>query len=138
MRETRYEIVLCRRERDQLTLESLAATGCSAIFANYGRSHTTTDENSITVADGVPVFRAVNRSPGPFTFTPAARRDAEAFMVAEIRRRTPARRPAFLNIFLANWLTSLDMIDNIVQALGPEYAVVRADQLAGLWRDAQG
>ena len=119
-------------------LESLALTGCSAIFANYGRSHTTTDENTITVAGGVPVFRAVNRSPGPFTFTPAARRDAEAFMISEIRRRTPARRPAFLNVFLANWLTSLDMIDNIVQALGPEYAVVRADQMAGLWHDAQG
>jgi DNA-binding transcriptional MerR regulator len=26
MRESRYEIVLCRRERDQLTLERLAAT----------------------------------------------------------------------------------------------------------------
>jgi DNA-binding transcriptional MerR regulator len=26
MRETRFEIVLCRSERDQLTLESLAAT----------------------------------------------------------------------------------------------------------------
>jgi DNA-binding transcriptional MerR regulator len=26
MRESRYEIVLCRRERDQLTLEMLAAT----------------------------------------------------------------------------------------------------------------
>ena len=118
-------------------LEGIAATvGCSAIFANYGRSRTTTDENVITAVAGVPVFRAVNRSPGPFTFTPAARRDAEAFMIAEIRRRTPGRRPAFLNVFLANWLTSLDMIDNIVKALGSEYAVVRADQMAGLWHEA--
>jgi GxGYxYP putative glycoside hydrolase C-terminal domain/GxGYxYP third domain/GxGYxYP_N second domain/GxGYxYP_N 1st domain len=118
-------------------LESIAAkTGCAAIFANYGRSHITTDENTITVAGGVPVFRAVNRSPGPFTFTPAARRDAEAFMIAEIRRRTPVRRPAFLNVFLANWLTSLDMVENIVRALGPEYSVVRADQMAALWREA--
>ncbi|MFN7992449.1 MAG: GxGYxYP family putative glycoside hydrolase [Bryobacteraceae bacterium] len=118
-------------------LEDIASiTGCSAIFANYGRSHTTTDENATTVVAGVPVFRAVNRSPGPFTFTPAARRDAEAFMIEEIRRRTPRRRPAFLNIFLANWLTSLDMVENIVRGLGSEYSVIRADQMAGLWREA--
>lgn len=120
-------------------LASIAAgTGCSAIFANYGRSRTTTEENTVTALGGVPVFRAINRPPGPFTFTPSARRDAEAFMIAEIRRHTPAHRPAFLNVFLANWLTSLDMAENIVNALGPEYAVVRADQFAGLWREAVG
>ncbi len=120
-------------------LKSLAATtGCSAIFANYGRSRTTTDENTVTVAGGVPVFRAVNRSPGPFTFTPSARRDAESFMVSEIRRRTPSHRPAFLNVFLANWLTSLDMVENIVKRLGDEYQIVRADEFAGLLRAAGG
>jgi hypothetical protein len=118
-------------------LASLAkGMGCAAIFANYGRSRTTTDENSISVVDGVPVFRAVNRPPGPFTFTPSARVDAETFMISEIRRRTPGRRPAFLNVFLANWLTSLDMLENIVRALGPEYVVVRPDQFASLWRES--
>jgi DNA-binding transcriptional MerR regulator len=41
MRERRYEIVLCRRERDQLTLEMLAATadvhpGLVERFVDYG------------------------------------------------------------------------------------------------------
>ena len=41
MRERRYEIVLCRRERDQLTLEMLAATaeihpGLIEQFVAYG------------------------------------------------------------------------------------------------------
>jgi DNA-binding transcriptional MerR regulator len=41
MRERRYEIVLCRRERDQLTLERLAATsgihpGLVERFVAYG------------------------------------------------------------------------------------------------------
>jgi DNA-binding transcriptional MerR regulator len=41
MREKRYEIVLCRRERDQLTLEGLAATaeihpGLVEQFVAYG------------------------------------------------------------------------------------------------------
>ena len=120
-------------------LKSLAAnTGCSAIFANYGRSRVTTEDNAVTVMSGIPIFRAANRSPGPFTFTPSARRDAESFMTAEIRHRTPTHRPAFLNVFLANWLTSLDMTANIVKALGPEYEAVRADQLAGLLREAGG
>ena len=114
------------------------AMGCAAIFANYGRSRTTIEENTISVVNGVPVFRAVNRPPGPFTFTPSARLDAEAFMNSEIRRRTPKHRPAFLNVFLANWLTSLDMLENIVQALGPEYVVVRPDQFATLWGQAGG
>jgi hypothetical protein len=117
-------------------LASLAEMGWSAIFANYGRSRTTTDKNVQAEINGTPVFRAVNRSPGPFTFTPSARRDAESFLISEIRRRTPARRPAFLNVFLANWLTSLDMLENIVQALGPEYQVVRADQFGPLWHQA--
>jgi GxGYxYP putative glycoside hydrolase C-terminal domain len=117
-------------------LGDLAEMGWSAIFANYGRSHTTNDENAQMTVNGAPVFRAVNRAPGPFTFTPSARRDAEVFMISEIRRRTPAQRPAFLNVFLANWLTSLDMLENIVRGLGPEYQVVRADQFGALWHEA--
>jgi hypothetical protein len=110
--------------------------GIQGIFANYGRSHSTTLENLLTVVEGKPVFRAIDRPPGPFTFTPSARRDAEFYMINEIRRWTPLRRPAFLHVFLANWLTSLDMAANIVKGLGPEYVVVRPDHLPGLYRQS--
>jgi hypothetical protein len=106
--------------------------GIRGIFANYGRSHSTTLENLLTVVEGKPVFRAIDRPPGPFTFTPSSRRDAEYFMVNEIKRWTPLQRPAFLHVFLANWLTSLDMAENIVKGLGGDYVVVRPDQLPQL------
>jgi hypothetical protein len=122
--------------------ESLAlwarTPGIQGIFANYGRSHSTTKENLLTVVEGKPVFRAIDRPPGPFTFTPSARRDAEYYMINEIRRWTPSQRPVFLHVFLANWLTSLDMAENIVKGLGSEYVVVRPDQLPQLYQRSLG
>lgn len=112
--------------------------GITGIFANYGRSRVTTLENLVTAVNGVPVFRAINHPPGPFTFTPSARRDAEYFMVNEIKRWTPPQRPAFLHVFLANWLTSMEMAANIARALGPEYVAVRPDQLALLYKQSAG
>jgi hypothetical protein len=112
--------------------------GVQGVFANYGRSHLTTLSNLITVVEGNPVFRAINRPPGPFTFTPSARKDAEYFMINEIKRWTPSERPAFLHVFLANWLTSMEMAEKIVRGLGGEYVVVRPDQLPRLYRMSVG
>jgi hypothetical protein len=120
-------------------LASLAGgLGVQGVFANYGRSHLTTLSNLTTVVEGNPVFRAINRPPGPFTFTPSARRDAEYFMINEIKRWTPSERPAFLHVFLANWLTTMEMAENIVKGLGSEYVVVRPDQLPRLYQMSVG
>jgi len=112
--------------------------GLNGIFANYGRSRVTTLENLVMTVKNVPVFRAVNSPPGPFTFTPDARRDAEYFMINEIKRWTPPQRPAFLHVFLANWLTTMEMATNIAKGLGPEYQAVRPDQLGVLYRQSLG
>jgi len=88
--------------------------------------------------NGVPVFRAINRPPFVLTYAPAARRDAEKFMINEITTWTPPQRPAFLFVFLANWLTNMEMAENIVKALGPNYVAVRPDQLAMLYRQFKG
>lgn len=112
--------------------------GLSGIFANYGRSRATKIDNLVTQVKNVPVFRAINRPPGPFTFTPSARRDAEYFMINEIKRWTPPQRPAFLHVFLANWLTSMEMAANIATGLGSEYVAVRPDQLGPLYRQTLG
>ncbi len=122
--------------RAELWKQIAAMPGLSGIFANYGRSRVTTLENLVTTVEGVPVFRAINRPPGPFTFTPLARRDAEYFMINEIKRWTPARRPMFVHVFLANWLTTMDMAANIAKGLGEEYVAVRPDQLAALYRQS--
>ncbi|MBZ5564596.1 MAG: hypothetical protein LAP13_19530 [Acidobacteriia bacterium] len=83
--------------RPELWKQIAAMPGLSGIFANYGRSRVTTLENLVTTVDGVPIFRAINRPPGPFTFTPSARRDAEYSMINEIKRWTPARRDQALD-----------------------------------------
>jgi hypothetical protein len=115
-------------------LEQIAAIpGIKAIVANYGRTHATTEANIITSAAGKPVFRSVNRGPGDLTFTPYGREEAERFMIGEIRKWTPAGRPAFLHVFLANWLSEIGMAENIAKRVGPQYVFVRPDQLLSLF-----
>ena len=112
--------------------------GMKGIFANYGRTEATNSENLLTEIAGVPVFRAVNHGPGEMTFTPTGRRNAEYFIINEVKRWTPRQRPAFLHVFLANWLTSMDMAENIAKGLGPEYVAVRPDQLVSLYNQFKG
>ena len=119
-------------------LQLIAATpGVHGIFSNYGRTEKTTLDNLAAEADGVPVFRAVNRPPYILTYTPSARREAEQFTIKEITSWTSPHRPAFLYVFLANWLTNMDMLENIVRGLGKEYVPVRPDQLAMLYRQSK-
>jgi len=59
-------------------------------------------------------------------------------MINEVKRWTPPQRPAFLHVFLANWLTTMEMATNIARGLGPEYVAVRPDQLGPLYRQSLG
>jgi hypothetical protein len=112
--------------------------GIRGIFANYTRSHETTLANLVTEVDGIPMFRADNSSPGPFTYTPWARQSAVGFMVDQVRRWTPPSRPAFLYVFLANWLTEMGMAETIARELGNDYVPVRPDELVSLYRRNNG
>jgi hypothetical protein len=120
-------------------MERLAGiAGIEGVFANYGRTHLTTQENLLTVSGGKPVFRSMNRGPGGNTpFTPSSRSDAVQFMIGEVRRWTPAQGPALLHVFLANWLTDMQMVRDIANGLGSRYAFVRPDQLIALWRQSR-
>jgi len=119
-------------------LASIAAMpGIKGVFSNYGRTDKTTLDNLATEINRVPVFRAVNQPPYVMTFTPSSRRDAEAFMIKEITTWTPPHRPAFLFVFLANWLTNMEMAENIVKGLGPRYVAVRPDQLVSLYHQSK-
>ena len=108
--------------------------GVEGIFANYGRTHAVTRDNLVTQVNGKPVFRAINGAPSEMTFTPSSRSDAEYLVANEVRRWTPTERPAFIYIFLANWLTSIGMAANVAQILGPGYSFVRPDQLISLFK----
>ena len=119
-------------------LERIAAIpGIKGIVANYGRTHATTQENLITSAADKPVFRSVNRGPGDLTFTPYGREEAQRFVIGEIRKWTPTVRPAFLHVFLANWLSQIGMAERIAEGVGPEYVFVRPDQMLSLYEQSQ-
>jgi len=109
--------------------------GMKGIFANYGRTHVTTEQNTNTMVNGIPVFRSVNNGPtAGYNWTPSSRRSSELSMVNEIKRWTPRERPAFMHVFLSNWLTDVEMVANIMTGLGPEYVAVRPDQLVQLFQ----
>jgi len=131
--------VMCTYQEMQPELLGLIAVtpGVHGLFSNYGRTDQTTLDNLVTEVNGVPVFRAMNRPPFILTYTPSARRRAEQFMIKEITGWTPAHRPAFLFVFVANWLTNMEMLENIARELGKGYVPVRPDQLVSLYRQFQ-
>jgi hypothetical protein len=97
----------------------------------------TTLDNEVFLSAGKPVFRAINAAPPGDVTTPEGCRQAADSMVNDIREWTPSHRPAFLHIFLGNWLKSLDPLERVVKGLGPEYACVRPDQLPRLFQAAK-
>lgn len=112
--------------------------GVGSVFANYGTTSITTLENEVTVVAGKPVFRAIGGPVTDYTFTASGRRQAEAGILAEVRRFTPGKRPAFLHVFLANWLSHMEMAENIARELGSNFIPVRPDQLALLYKQSRG
>jgi hypothetical protein len=126
--------------RPELLAQFAGMPGLKGVFANYGRTMesafpvATTLENLVTESAGRPVFRAVtDHRFGIGTFTPAMRHDLESYLVKDIKAWTPRRRPAFLHVFLANPFTHMEIGENIVAALGPDYVAVRPDQLIALY-----
>lgn len=128
--------VMCTyQEMPPELLELIAGTpGVRGIYSNYGRTDQTTLANLATEVNGTPVFRAVNRPPYMLTYTPSARREAEQFTIKEITGWVLPHRPAFLYVLLANWLTNMEMLENIVRGLGNAYMPVRPDAMALLYR----
>jgi GxGYxYP putative glycoside hydrolase C-terminal domain/GxGYxYP third domain/GxGYxYP_N second domain/GxGYxYP_N 1st domain len=100
-----------------------------ALFPDYGRRVLTADEATYPTARNVPVFHAVTG-----WRMEATREERIAEMVSDVRRMTPAQRPAFLHVFLLNWFVDLRLIQETLKQLGPEYVAVRPDHLAELWR----
>jgi hypothetical protein len=115
-----------------------AIEGIDGVFANYGTTSITTLDNQITQASGKPVFRAIGGGTTDYTFTTYGRRQAVTGMLDEIRRFTPPTRPAFMHVFLANWLSHMAMADEIAAKLGPDYIAVRPDQLVALYKASRG
>jgi hypothetical protein len=132
-----FSLLNTYEEMQPRTLERFTALpGLKAIFANYARSDITTLENETLEVRGVPVFRAIARDGGPLD-TRAGIQHAVASTVADVRRFTPKKSPAFLHVSLTNWAVEMRALVEIQQALGSDYVLVRPDQLAALYREAK-
>lgn len=66
------------------------------------------------------------------------KREVVDWLVAEIRRRTPASRPAFMSAMPVSWTFNASLIRQVVDALGPDYVAVTPGQLADLYLQHQG
>ncbi len=113
-------------------------SGIQGIFANYVRSDETTVQNMVGEAAGKPVFRDViglaSWLSANLDFTAFSQEETIRNVVAEIKRWTPAYRPAFVFVGLNNWLREMEMLTHIVDGLGENYVAVRPDQLVDLYK----
>jgi hypothetical protein len=105
----------------------------SFMLPDYGRLPSTTGGNANEVlANHVPIFRALT------TFNPDLGDAATMkLMLDDIRRYTPAERPAFMHVFVQCYPWSPSKLRTMLDALGPEYVPVRADHLAELYLQSQ-
>ena len=81
-------------------------------------------ELTYTLPTGQPVFRAITNGSGPENFA------------AQIRKRAGSARPAFVNVFVWNWGSSLSDLKKTIELLGPDYVAVLPSQLNTLYRAA--
>lgn len=110
--------------------------GLKAIYRNYHRFKDTTAENATSEVNGVPVFRAILGGGFPLA-TPEDIRRAAAAIARQIRQFTPAERPAFLHLSLANWFVDMRVLLEVEKVLGPDYVAVRADHLPALYMESK-
>lgn len=112
--------------------------GVEGLFLDYNRNDATRANNAAETIDGIPVFRTVMKG-SEFRGRPWDEQVQRA--VEQIRRYTPARRPAFLSVTLSNWshreerdMETLAVVRQIQRQLAPEYVAVRADHLVHLYQ----
>ena len=74
---------------------------------------------------GQSVFRAVSYGPKAVD------------LAKEVRSRVGQSRPAFLNVFVFNWGSSLAELKKFLEILGPDYVPVTPSQLNALYRESQ-
>jgi len=101
--------------------------GLSALFPDYGRRSGFDYANAnYTLESGIPVFHCL---------TSAQNVDGIA---REIRSVVGKNRPAFVHAFLWGWIGSPEDLFKVAEKLGPEFILVRPDELVALFKEAQG
>ena len=106
--------------------------GIDAIFPDYGKRLDRNDETIYPAVRGVPVFHAVTHWEEEGT-TRSRKVDQ---LVDELRRASPAERPAFLHAFIWNWGADLSILPEVMERLGPQDEPNWRTRAKGLRRNA--
>ena len=96
------------------------------LLPDYGFAGPTTYEAlTYDLPTGQSVFRAVTSGSGPEN------------LAKQIRERTSATRPAFVNAFIWNWESSLSALKKTLELLGSDYVAVTPSQINTLYRQSR-
>jgi len=106
--------------------------GLRFLLPDYGRQPDTTADGATSMIAGVPSFRAIT------SFDPKGGPErALELLVSDIRKYTPAQRPAFLNAFVQCYPCSPSLLREVLDQLGREYVPVLPEHLAALYEAAR-
>jgi len=129
--------------RGDLGLFARSLPTLAACFPDFGRCESTTYANAVYslpgVAGDVPVFHCLTRwAPFVYSADVASRtEDSEvAGLVDQVRKATPAERPAFISALALSWTFTPEMMDRAARELGDQYVCASPSQLAALYRQA--
>jgi hypothetical protein len=99
-----------------------------ALFPDYGRRVSGYEDATYPTARNVPVFHALTNWSDTLT-----REQQIDSVTAQIRAVTPSERPAYMHLFVLNWFADLPMLKEVTRRLGPDYRIVRPDQLTAYY-----
>ncbi|MBM3498155.1 MAG: hypothetical protein FJX74_05745, partial [Armatimonadetes bacterium] len=105
----------------------------SFLLPDYSRLPATTAENANEVLAGrIPSFRALTS----FNMDLGEAATMQ-LMLDDLRAYTPVQRPAFMHVFVQCYPWSPTKLRGVLEALGPEYVPVRADEMARLYLESR-
>ncbi len=106
------------------------------LIAGYGKCADSYADAHRLSPGGVPIFRCLTTGMG----LNMSHDELVETMYRELLGAVPEERPAFIQAFAIYWFVGPSDVQTVTQRLGPEFALVRPDELAALYRQwrAQG
>lgn len=96
------------------------------------------DESSATYlfpSTGVLVTHVLTR--WPYDHLERSREANIAWLEEDIRRQTPATRPAFMTVMALSWSHDAGTLTELLERLGPDYVPVLLPEFRSLWMEAR-
>ena len=98
---------------------------------NLGAAPQTVSQDVTVAAGGTPLVFAVVPYGGGATVQVSD-------LTVQVLQRPALTSPRFVNLYVDAWTFTPSLVAQLAQQLGPQFQLVRLDQLVGLWKQAQG